>query len=154
MPRIVKPLLDPPPDRVSKAVRLGALLPAAYVAAVHLALAQDRYEQDARYVGALFVIAALGLIVCAGVAAGGDKFGSPVVWAAWIVAAIAAAGMFAGFLLSRTVGLPSYHRTDWPVIQVIALVAEVGYLTLTVVALRQLTRRGSRAEESAHQLAA
>jgi hypothetical protein len=150
----VKPLLDPPPDRVSPLVRIGALLPAAYAAAVHVALAQDRYEQDARYVGALFVAAALGLIVGAAIAAGGDRFGPPVVWAAWVMAAVAAAGMLAGFLLSRTVGLPSYHRTDWPAIQVVALVAEVMYLTLTFVAARQLSRRGTQREESREQLAA
>jgi hypothetical protein len=50
--------------------------------------------------------------------------------------------------------VPSYHRTDWPAIQVVALVAEVMYLTLTFVAARQLSRRGTQREESGEQLAA
>lgn len=152
----MKPLLDPPPDHVAKSVRVTALIIAGYLAGVHLALAQDRYELDAPWVGTVFVAAALGVIVGAAIAAGGDRFGVPVVWAAWVMAAIAAAGMFAGFLLSRTVGLPGYHRPDdWPVIQVIALVGEVAYLVLFAVAVRSLRRGNTQADRSdAQQLAA
>jgi MFS family permease len=140
----VKPLLDPPPDRVAKPIRIAAFVLASYIAAVHLALAQDRFELDSPYVGAMFFAAALGLVVGAGIAAGGDRFGTPVVWAGWLMAAIAAAGAFAGFLLSRTTTLlPSYHRDDWPVIQLIALACEVVYLALFVVAARALRSRGT-----------
>ena len=134
----MKPLLDPPPDAVAKPVRMWALLLAAYLAGVHLALAEERYSKDARYVGALFVIGALGLVVGAALAAGGRRFGIPVVVGSWLMDLVIVAGMFVGFLLSRTTGLPSYHRHDWPVIQVIALVAEVGYAALALVALGRL----------------
>jgi hypothetical protein len=137
----MKPLLDPPPDPVAKAVRGWALLLAAYVAAVHLALAEDRYKEDAHYVGALFVIGAMGLVIGAAIAAGGRKFGSPVVVGSWLLGVVVAVGMFLGFVLSRTVGLPSYHRHDWPVIQVIALVAEAAYVALAARALPRLVRR-------------
>ena len=135
----MKPLVGPPPDPVSRSVRLTAFVVAAFIAGVHLALAEDRYKEDAHYVGALFVVGALGLVVGAGLAAGGRQFGPPVVWASWAMDCLIVAAMFIGFLLSRTVGLPSYHRHDWPVIQVLALIAEVGYLSLAAVALRQRT---------------
>lgn len=136
----MKPLLSPPPDAVSKRVRGWALLLASYVAAVHLALAEDRYDKTAHYVGALFVVGAMGLVIGAALAAGGRRFGRPVLWSAWAMNVIIVVGMFVGFLVSRTVGWPDYHRHDWPVIQVIALVAEVAYLVLFVVALGQLRR--------------
>jgi hypothetical protein len=133
----VKPLIDPPPDPVPQRVRAGALVLASYVAAVHLALAEDRYNHDSRYVGASFVLGALGLMLAASVAAGGRKFrgGAKVAWA---IGLVVAAGMFVSFLLSRTVGLPGYHRHDWPLIQVIALCVEAGYAALAGVALRRV----------------
>ena len=139
----MKPLLDPPQDPVPKPVRMWALVLAAYIAGVHLGLAEERYNNDARYVGALFVVGALGLAVGAALAAGGQKFGRPVVAAAWLMAIVIVVGMFFGFVLSRTVGLPSYHRHDWPVIQLIALVAEAAYLALALSALLQLRRSPS-----------
>lgn len=138
----MKPLVDPPPDPVSKQVRGWAVVVASYIAAVHLVLAEDRYNEDARYVGALFVVGAMGLVVGAAIAAGGRKFGTPVVWGAWLMNATIVIGMFVGFLLSRTAGLPSYHRHDWPVIQVIALVAEAVFLALFTAAVAQRRRHG------------
>jgi hypothetical protein len=136
----VRPLLDPPPDTVRRSVRVTALVAAFYVAGVHLGLAEQRYNQ-AHYVGALFVVGALGLLVGAAIAAGGDSFGRPVVWAAWSLGAIVCVGMFVGFLLSRTVGLPGYHRSDWPPEQVIALALEAVYLVTFGMALRNRRSR-------------
>lgn len=140
----MKPLLDPPPDAVAKPLRLWGLALAAYIAGVHLGLAEERYSKDAHYVGALFVIGALGLAVGAALAAGGDRFGRPVVVASWLIDLVIVAGMFIGFLLSRTSGLPSYHRHDWPVIQLLALVAEASYAVLALAALAQLRRAPAR----------
>jgi hypothetical protein len=64
---MTQPVLAPPAEPVRRPIRHWVLLPAAYVAAVHLALAQDRYEKDAHYVGAVFVAAALVLLVSASV---------------------------------------------------------------------------------------
>ena len=60
---------------------------------------------------------------------------------AWLMGVVIAVGMFAGFVLSRTTGLPSYHRHDWPAIQVIALVAEVAYVVLALAAVAQWRRQ-------------
>ena len=145
----MKPLIPPPPDPVSKSVRMWALVVAAYLVGVHLALAEDRYNEDARYVGALFVLGALGLAIGAGIAAAGRTFGS-LSWIAWTVDVVIVAGMFVSFLLSRTVGLPSYHRHDWPVTQVIALFAEVAYAVLFLVALRQKRSAAGSSDPSGH----
>ena len=138
---LTKPLLAPPPEPVPSRLRCALLLPAAYVMAVHLALAQDRYEKDAHYVGAVFVAAALVLAVSACIAASGRRWGLTLMSLSWIVAALTSALLFVGFLLSRTTGLPGYHHHDWPVIQVIALVAEVAIVALAVAAVRAATAR-------------
>jgi phosphatidylserine synthase len=131
---LTEPVLAPPPEPVPRWIRRWVLLPAAYVAAVHLALAQDRYEKDTHYVGAVFVAAALVLLVSASVAASGRKWSLTMMWLAWAVTGLTAALLFVGFLLSRTTGLPSYHHHDWPVIQVIAMVAELAVMALAAAA--------------------
>lgn len=137
---MTRPVVAPPPEPVPRWLRLTVLLPAAYVAAVHLALAQDRYEKDAHYVGAVFVAAALVLAVAAAVAASGRRWGLPMMWAAWTVAGLTSALLFVGFVLSRTTGLPSYHHHDLPVVQLIALVAECAVVALCVAARRAASR--------------
>lgn len=138
---LTQPLLAPPPEPVPRWIRRAVLLPAAYVAAVHLALAQDRYEKDAHYVGAVFVAAALVLAVAAAVAASGRRWGMPMMWSAWALTALTSALLFVGFVLSRTTGLPSYHHHDLPVIQLIALVAECSVIALCVTARRAASAR-------------
>jgi hypothetical protein len=133
---LTQPVLAPPPEPVPRWIRRAVLLPVAYVAAVHLALAQDRYEKDAHYVGAVFVAAALVLFVAASVAASGQRWGMPVMWSAWALTALTSALLFVGFVLSRTTGLPSYHHHDLPVIQLVALVAECIVVALCVAARR------------------
>jgi hypothetical protein len=66
-------------------------------------------------------------------------------WTAWVIDGLIALGMGVTFLLSRTVGLPDYHRHDWPVIQVIALPVEAGYLLLFFLAGRSGLSREGRA---------
>ena len=113
---------------------MTALVLAFLIAGVHLALVEDRYR-EARYVGALFAVGAMGIVSAAGVAAGGRKFGRLAVVLSWLTGAVIAAGMLIGFLLARTTGLPGYHPNDWPAIQLMALGAETAYLLLSVRAL-------------------
>jgi len=133
------PLVEKP-NQVSKPLRMLGLLLAAYIAGVHVALAEARYLEDTRYVGALFVAGAMGLVIGAAIAAGGRRFGMPVVWAAWVMDLVIVVGMFVGFVLSRTVGLPGYHRHDWPPVQIVALVFEVLYVLVFVLARRERVR--------------
>lgn len=121
-------------ERVGKPLRAAAMVIALYVGGVHLALAQDRYELDSRWIGIVFVLGALVLVIAAGVAASGVRWGGPLMWLAWLASAGACATFLVLFLLSRTVGLPGYTHSDWPAEQVVALVLEAGYLLLAVTA--------------------
>jgi hypothetical protein len=134
----MQPLLAPPPDPVPAWVRRLALLCALYVAGAHVALAEDRYEHTSHYVGASFVAAALVLTIGASLAAAGRRWGRSLAALAWTVDALVAALLFVTFLLSRTTGLPSYHRGDWDAVEVVALLMEAGYVVLTVRALGAL----------------
>jgi len=133
----LQPLVPPPPARVPGWVRWSALLCAAYVAGVHLGLCDETFK-EAHYLGAAFVAAALVLVIGASIAAAGRRFGPPAARLAWICDAVVMAAALLAFVLSRTTGLPSYHRTGWPPVQLIAVVAEVAYLLLTPLALRRL----------------
>jgi uncharacterized membrane protein YkvI len=136
-----RPLLPPPQPTVARAARLGGLLLAWFVAGVHLGLAEERYRA-APWVGAVFVAAALVLVVAAAVAAGERALPSAFVTGAWLAGAGTAAALLALFVLSHTTGLPQYHRSDVPVLQVLSGVAEAAYVLVSIRALR--SRRSGR----------
>lgn len=127
----MQPLVPPPPDPVPRRVRAGALLLAVFIAGVHLGLAEQRYKEDSAWVGSVFIAAALVLTIGAAIAAGGEKFPKGLVAGSWIVSAATAVGLLALFVLSRTVGLPGYHRSDVLVVQVLACIAELGFVAMT-----------------------
>jgi hypothetical protein len=118
-------------------LRVFAVLSAVYVGGVHLGLAEDRYR-EARYVGGVFVAAALVLIIGAAVGAGGQRFSRGVLVAAWTLTALTTLLLLVGFLLSRTVGLPHFHRGDWPAELVLALPLEAAYAAAAAWALRRI----------------
>lgn len=130
------PLVPPPAAKVPRGVRLGGLLLAFFIAGVHLGLAEERYDKDAAWVGAVFIAAALVLTIAAAIAAAGPKFPDGLVDGSWATTAAVAAGLFVLFVLSRTTGLPRYHRHDVPVVQVLALIAELALVVLFVRAAR------------------
>ncbi|MGW0205785.1 hypothetical protein ACWDZ8_08130 [Streptomyces sp. NPDC003233] len=75
---------------------------------LHTVLIPDHLEEKF-YVGVLF---AVGAVVMLFVAAGLVALARPMI--AWLTGALVSLGMIAGFLLSRTVGLPEgYHETSW-----------------------------------------
>jgi len=115
----------------SQTARRIAAVAVALVAVIHLLLAPE-YLSEQAYVGALFIV---GGLVELGLAAW--------LWLrddlrAWAAAAAAMAGMGAGFVLSRTVGLPGLHESDWELSGVVCLLLEAGFL---VAASRRLTHR-------------
>lgn len=140
----VQPHKPPPAASVPTWTRGAGLVCAAYVAGVHLGLCDETYKQAA-YLGAAFVAGALLLIIGASIASAGRRFGRLAPTLAWVCNGVVMAAALLAFVFSRTTGLPSYHHSDWPVIQVIALVAEVGYLVLTAVALSRISGRGAGA---------
>jgi hypothetical protein len=100
--------------------RLGAGLLAA-TGALHLVLAPE-YLQEQAYIGVLFILGGLtALVVAARLWRAEDRL-------AWGAGAVIAAGMAAGFVLSRTLGLPGFHESDWELSGLVSLAVELGFL--------------------------
>ncbi|MFJ7197637.1 MULTISPECIES: hypothetical protein [unclassified Streptomyces] len=76
------------------------------------------------YIGVLFLI---GGVVLLAVAAGLALRQRPL--GAWLIGAVTSIGMIAGFLLSRTVGLPGYREAGWePPYGILCLIAEAVFV--------------------------
>ena len=104
------------------------------VGLIHLALA-DEYLSEARYLGLLFI--------AGGVA---SLYAAVRLWlardvVAWLLGALVAAGMFVGFILSRTVGLPGFREAEWEPSGIVSLILEAAYLTGMWLWLRRRSRR-------------
>jgi hypothetical protein len=100
--------------------RLAAALLAA-TGVLHLVLAPE-YLGEKAYVGALFILGGLGsLAVAARLWTRHDRL-------TWTLGALMAAGMAAGFILSRTVGLPGFHESDWELSGIVSVLLEAGFI--------------------------
>ena len=100
--------------------RLAAALLAA-TGALHLVLAPE-YLGEKAYVGVLFIIGGVAsLAVAVRLWKVHDRL-------AWALGALLAAGMTAGFLLSRTIGLPGFHESDWELSGILSVLLEVGFV--------------------------
>ena len=84
------------------------------------------------YVGVLFVV---GAVACGYVAAklwtGRETTG------VWLLGTAAAACMFIGFVLSRTVGLPGFREAEWEVSGLLSLVVEGVFIVIAAIAARR-----------------
>ena len=115
--------------------RTGAALLAA-AGILHLALVPE-YLHEKTYVGLLFVV---GGTTAAGAAAR--------LWAghdlrAWTLGGLTAAGMAAGFILSRVTGLPGFHPTDWELSGIVSALLEAGFIVALVRFARLTGLRGA-----------
>lgn len=93
----------------------------AVVGVTHLILAPEYLEEQA-YIGVLFIAGGVALALLAIRLWRGDD--TP----AWLLGALIMAGMGAGFVLSRTVGLPGFKESDWELSGVICLLLEAGFV--------------------------
>lgn len=109
--------------------RRTAAAMAALTGIIHLALVPE-YLQEKTYIGLLFLGAA---VVCGAVAVTLWRRNEPL---AWGVGALTCAGMFVGFVLSRTVGLPGFHEAEWELSGVVSLVADAAFVMLAAMSLR------------------
>ena len=117
--------------------RLAAAARAA-VGVIHLVLSPEYLDEQA-YVGVLFIAGGIGaLAVAARLWFTQDR-------AAGALGALIAAGMFAGFILSRTVGLPGFKEEEWELSGIVSLILEAGFLTLWLSSLRRPVRDRVRA---------
>jgi drug/metabolite transporter (DMT)-like permease len=111
------------------------------VGLIHLFLAPE-YLDEKTYVGILFLLGAAGCAVTALLLAR-DQWDPR----AWGLGSLVSAGMFAGFILSRTVGLPGFHEEEWELSGVISLILEAGFVGLAVAQFapaRRRVRQGQR----------
>ena len=116
--------------RVTLATRAGVAL-IALTGIIHLVDAPD-YLKAKAYIGVLFLLAAAGSVLVAVALMARDDA------RAWGLGALIAAGCFAGFVLSRTTGLPGFKESEWEPLGLLSLVVEAGFIGL---ALHRLRRR-------------
>jgi hypothetical protein len=106
--------------------RVGAALMSG-VAAIHLVLAPE-YLGEQPYVGVLFLLgAAAGAVVAARLWRAADRV-------TWALGAGLSAAMAAGFVLSRTVGLPGFHESEWELSGLLSLLLEGGFVAAALSA--------------------
>jgi hypothetical protein len=125
-------------------IRRVAAVAIALVGAIHLVLAPEQLKSEA-YVGVLFIVGGLAaLYVAVRLWMARDRF-------AWTLGALVAACMFAGFILSRTTGLPGFKEPEWELSGIVSLILEAGFIAAFVAASRAqsaaaLGRRNSTAQ--------
>jgi Na+/proline symporter len=107
--------------------RIGAAAIAG-IAAIHLLLAPE-YLGEQAYVGVLFLLGAgAGALIAVRLWRGGDP-------ASWALGVAISVGMAIGFVLSRTIGLPGFHESEWELSGLISLLLEAGFVTMAIAAL-------------------
>jgi hypothetical protein len=102
--------------------RAGAALLAA-TGALHLVLVPE-YLEEATYIGVLFILGGLAsIVIAARLWQTSDRL-------AWAGGALIAAGMAIGFVLSRSIGLPGFHETDWELSGLASVAIELCFLAM------------------------
>ena len=89
------------------------------------AVEAPEYLEEETYVGVLFILNVLGALA----AAVGIWRGSRAGWGLGIAVA---AGAFIAFVLSRTVGLPSFSEAEWEPLGLVSLVVEAAFVVIAV----------------------
>jgi uncharacterized membrane protein AbrB (regulator of aidB expression) len=117
-------------SRTARRLAAGAI---AGVGVIHLALAPEYFSEQA-HLGALFLFG--------GIAAGAIAI---KLWGAhhppsWTLGALVAVGMGIGFVLSRTVGLPGFHESEWEASGILSLLLEGSFLVLAAGYLATTSR--------------
>ena len=90
---------------VSSMVKVAGMVSVALVGLLHLIEAPEYYG-EVKYIGALFVLSAIGAVVAV--------FGmARDLRAGWLLGAALAGSNFVAYVLSRTVGLPQFRENSW-----------------------------------------
>ena len=114
--------------------RLAAALLAA-TGVIHLVLVPE-YLEEQTYLGVLFILGGLAaLAVAASLARVHDS-------RLWATGGLLSAGMGIGFVLSRTVGLPGFHESEWELSGILTLALEGSFLILAARAVASAQRHG------------
>jgi uncharacterized membrane protein YciS (DUF1049 family) len=111
-------------------------------ALIHAVLASE-YLQEQTYIGVLFIAGAIaGAMVAVRLWMRDDL-------AAWALGAVIAAGMGVGFILSRTVGLPGFHESEWELSGLLSVLLEAAFFGAAVPALARIRGRRQTAAATA-----
>ncbi|MTD46581.1 hypothetical protein GKE82_20380 [Conexibacter sp. W3-3-2] len=117
----------------TRRIGAGALIATGVL---HLVLAPE-YLGEQAYIGVLFILGGLTA------AAIGARLWTRDDASAWIAGALVAVGMAVGFVLSRTVGLPGFHESEWELSGLISVVLELGVAGIAAAALRAPRHHGA-----------
>ncbi|WP_157880187.1 hypothetical protein [Streptomyces natalensis] len=111
------------PSRAADVSLRGAAGVCALLSAVvHIVIAPEHLEEKT-YIGVLFLVGSVALLI----AAAGLVRRNPL--PGWWLGALVNGGMILGFALSRTVGLPGYHETEWDLpYGALSIASEVAFL--------------------------
>jgi len=108
----------------------------AAIGVIHLVEAPE-YWGEVHYIGALFVVTAIGAILAAVAIARGDRWG-------WALGLAIAVGDGAGYVLSRTVGIPRFRENSWETfLEPVGLASLAVEALFVILAVRLMTRWGS-----------
>ncbi len=100
----------------------------AIVGVIHLVLTPEYFDEQA-YIGVLFLLGGVFLIALAA------RLWRSEDVPAWLLGALAMAGMGVGFVLSRTTGLPGFHESEWELSGIVCLVLEAAFVIRALGAL-------------------
>ena len=129
----------PAPGLSLGAARMVGVVTALALAAIHLLEMPEDFE-EMPYLGVLFGVG--GVLLIAAAVGMIRRSASRVAWA---TGALVAAGMFVGYCISRTVGLPGMDVEAWgEPLGVLSLVLEAVFLMAAVVAFVVHSRSGER----------
>src|SRR3954451_869520 len=109
-------------------IRRFAAVAIAMVGVLHLVLAKEYLEEET-YIGVLFIAGGVAAVVVA------VRLWMAPDRLAWGIGALVAAGMFVGFVLSRTTGLPGFKESEWELSGIVSLLIEAGFIAIAIPAL-------------------
>jgi hypothetical protein len=117
-----------PFSSISRPLALAAAVLLALTGLIHAIEARDFFDTQT-YVGVLFVFNVVGAAVgVAGLLRGGPRW-------AWVLGIVVAGGAFVGYILSHTVGLPSFKESQWEALGIASLVIEASFCLIAFRAL-------------------
>lgn len=113
------------PVRVSSEWKWAGIVLTLAVGAIHLMATQGDDARAVAYLGVLFLVNAIGAAVAAVGIWLDDSWG-------WALAILVAAGAFAGYVVSRTIGLSGFYGSWADPLGILSLVVEAALTILGV----------------------
>lgn len=124
--------------RISQSLKYAGAAAVGLVGLLHLVESPEYYD-EVKYIGALFVLTAIGTAIAVAGILSERRIG-------WMLGLAIAASNFAAYILSRTVGLPSFRENSWSEFAepmgLLSLAVEAAAVVLCLRALRLADEQG------------